>query len=519
MARNSPLKMETGCACLATLCLALASCTPTPEREPSPAIGHATFAQRPTTKNGTELPPRYDPSDTVESIASPKGTFRVHFTRSGTHAVNALDSDKNGTPDYVDLVAKTFDEVYALYHDTLTFKVPPSDVIVTDDDGGDGLFDVYLADFGGSSDGAYRLETCGNDGCAGYMVMENDFSGYGYPSLASAVQILTSHEYFHAVQAAYTNRSSTVLSEGSAVWATKRFKPTTRDLEHFAAAYLARPDRSLASDPVGPVQSFAYGSGIFFWFLAQKYGDALMVALWSELATSTASPWTRTLDAVLVRDHTTTFADAFYEFQRWNAATGPRADPSWSYPNGADFLPIKANKVDLPHADDVVRLFSASGRFYRVDPAGAAEIVAAFDGAALEHARILLFAISGNDILGQAQSTDDPTQISASIDSSKATEVLIALVDGRTDGDSQRVALCIGTPEQVAECRGKDTSPDGGPTQTADGGMTDAGTDGPINPQAGDGGGCTVQPDAAAPPVATLLSIVLLLVIRRFRSC
>src|SRR5690606_35560108 len=97
-----------------------------------------------------------------------------------------------------------YDEVLAAYVGRLGFRAPLADGSLLDN-GGDARFDVYLLDFGGSADGSFRVDACGQDGalptqCAGFMVQENDFAGYAYPSVRYANRLLAAHELFHAVQ-------------------------------------------------------------------------------------------------------------------------------------------------------------------------------------------------------------------------------------------------------------------------------------------------------------------------------
>jgi hypothetical protein len=118
----------------------------------------------------------------VETHGSASGHFLVHFTKAGTHAVPPADVDASGVPDFVEEVATVYDEVYQRYHVDLGFRTPVSDEGIPIDNGGDGRFDVYLVDFAGVGDGVFRTDGCGAENpevCAGYMVQENDYAGYG----------------------------------------------------------------------------------------------------------------------------------------------------------------------------------------------------------------------------------------------------------------------------------------------------------------------------------------------------
>ena len=98
-------------------------------------------------------------------------------------------------------------------------------------------------------DGVYRTDGCRKDKpsiCAGYMTQENDYKGYNYPSTAIANRILGSHEFFHAVQAAYDDAQDSVAREGSAVWATERFDPSTWPKEVKGVGFTEAPRGALA---------------------------------------------------------------------------------------------------------------------------------------------------------------------------------------------------------------------------------------------------------------------------------
>ena len=131
----------------------------------------------------------------------------------------------------------------------------------------------------------FGIDGCQGTTCAGHMVLENDFEGYGYPSLEEAVDVLTSHELFHAVQAAYHAGQPSWLSEGGAMWAEWAYNPEVRDFLQFSAAYLGETDRSIYRPPAGVTTAFAYGTGLFFAFWDEYYAEETtrMIALQESL--------------------------------------------------------------------------------------------------------------------------------------------------------------------------------------------------------------------------------------------
>ncbi|MFN7135879.1 MAG: MXAN_6640 family putative metalloprotease, partial [Myxococcales bacterium] len=315
----------------------------------------------------------------MERFDSPGGGFRVHFTRAGSHRVPSADADADGVPDFVEQVAETYDEVLAFYAGTLGLRAPLGDGVL----GGDARFDVYLIDFNRAADGSFRTDGClqqNPERCFGYIVQENDFAGYGYPSTRVANRVLASHELFHAVQAAYDTGQKPVFSEGTAVWATERFDPSLNDFEAFIGAYLQNPERSLDVPPVGPVASFAYGAAIFFRFLEERFGAELVPALLKATengAGGVADPyWVEALDSMLAGVHGSSFADAFTGFAEWNLMTGTFA-AGGRYANAAAYPPPKMAFEQAPLFVERGRYFYASTQYFSLEVKGRKAMTAA----------------------------------------------------------------------------------------------------------------------------------------------
>jgi MYXO-CTERM domain-containing protein len=484
----------------------LAACAAEPT-EARPTVA----ALRPDTPDTTELPPRYDATDVVESIVSPAGSFRVHFTRAGRHAVPLADADADGTPDHVALVAATYDAVLARYVE-MGFRTPRSDEAVPDENGGDGLFDVYLVDFGGGSDGAFRRELCSPDGCTGYMIQENDFAGSGYPSVSYGVRLLASHELFHAVQAAYDDGlgvQGSVLSEGTAVWASERFDPTLSDVERLAYGYTSRTDRSLGVDPATAGGAYTYGAGIFFEHLGVQFGDAIVRELWEDLAVADAdAAWLEVLDQRLRASHGSSFEASFLALAEWMVFLGARADAAHGPVNGREYEPVAATLVETPFVDTSVRMFPASIRYF-VAQRGA--LTVALGGAQAAEIDVLAVAFDGTRFVATERARGGVT-----IDAPGADFTFVALVDGRTTGSSRVVSLCIA--EDATDCAAEADAGALADAGVGDGGLggDDAGTIPP--PASGCACRTTRGPQRAAPALVALAALAALAGRRRRRG-
>lgn len=469
----------------------LLGCEP-PADGRQPIVVSREEALRPTDTN-SGLMWRFEPGDVVESAARDGGMFRVHFTRSGINAVPAGDA-------FVEQVEDAYEEVGALYHGPLGYRPPLSDATVTPN-GGDARFDVYLLDFARQADGAFRVDQCppsSPERCIGYVVQENDFTGYGYPSTLVATRILGSHEYFHAVQAAYDNGQDVIVSEGTAVWATERFDPTTDDFEHFIGGYLNMPDRSLDSPPPGPVPAFAYGSAIFFKFLTERHDDALIRKLWerlengqgaaSEPANQANPTWLIQLDALLKSDYQSSFADEFRQFAKWNLFVGSAADATQSYVNGANYPLVTMTTVQPPHRLESARVFYASTQYFFTTAQGRSLMTAELVDSPLTTTNDLDDLSVWLAVRRNGKNEQVVQLASGVVVDVTGGALIVAVVNTRRGAVgtalSQRPGVCIGTPDEVASCAAAIR----GDAPVIDAGTeTDAGVEPPLPPM---GRGC-----------------------------
>jgi hypothetical protein len=398
---------------------------------------------RPNTPGSTDLF-HYAPGDIVESFDATN--FRIWFTRAGANAVGSDDANLNGTPDDVEEVAQLYEQVLAFYK-MRGFRVPPSDANLPGDNGGDGRFDVYLLDFGGKSDGAFQQDSCTKNVCTGYSVHENDFAGYGYPSRNYGNRVLASHEFFHAVQAAYDTSEDVIISEGTAVWATEQFDNTLNDFEGFVSGYLSRTDHSLDVPMTGPVDAFSYGTCIFFEFLSEKYGDAIIRELWE----SAAGPndWFSVLDGVL-QAHQSSFADAFATFATWNLFTGKRANPSRGYARGSGYTLVTFEADTAPLTIQSLRVFPSAIAYLAIPPQGRTHMNVGLVGAGAD-IKLALATRTGNVI--SAPSFADDANAGTDVDTSTADDLIVVVANTAQSGESQKPGLCAGDAAERDACK------------------------------------------------------------------
>lgn len=312
--------------------------------------------------------------DVIASYDTPEGGVRVHYAVEGPSVTRLADLDGDGVPDFVALVGGMVEAAWEV-DVAAGFRAPLREADVgLGPLGGSPAFDVYLVDFDGGADGAFRVDGCQGGVCAGHLLIENDFRGHGYPSLDDAVATLASHELFHAVQYAYTSELSVWMSEGMAVWAQRLFDPQNQDFLRFAQAYLEDAGRSLDKPPIGPVPTFAYATGLWFDFVALQLGEGAIAELLERLA----EPQTDEIDALVdvFGQHDRDLAASWLDFASWNLATADRAGVVEGYPYAAELRRGVEATLEGRANEETRRFFPLATTYYRVDHDGGALRVA-----------------------------------------------------------------------------------------------------------------------------------------------
>jgi len=310
----------------------------------------------------------YDSTDVLEWVDGPLGFIRVHYSVEGPNVTRLTDADKSGYPDFAEEVAVTAEEVLDFY-ESLGFLLP-----ITESEmglsplGGSDALDIYLVDFAGVADGWFSYDACSGSVCSGFMAIENDFVGYGYPSLTEAIRVLTSHELFHGVQAAYNADQPVWMSEGTAVWAEHQFDSDVDDFYWFCDAYLEDAGRSLDRPPSGSVTAFSYGTALFFQFLTERMGTDVVLELQSLLYEEGASDPVGLISDAIAQYGSTLEAE-WEIFSRWNLATGWRSGIAEGYPFADRLNGILAEAEGSSIQDDN-RFYPLATTYFRVEHAG-----------------------------------------------------------------------------------------------------------------------------------------------------
>ena len=189
---------------------------------------------------------RADPEGTGYTTKSQRrcrGHFCVHYVTS--------TSDR-ATSAWVDKTLKVMKKVWQREVGDLGYRAPLSDgALPSSRNGGNGKFDVYLADVGAdllygycSADFVLRKD---RTRAGGYCVLDNDFSKDQYGGKpGKTLAVTAAHEFFHAIQFGYDYYEDRWFMESTATWVEERFADGVNDnRQYLAFGQVAAPDTSL----------------------------------------------------------------------------------------------------------------------------------------------------------------------------------------------------------------------------------------------------------------------------------
>jgi len=269
------------------------------------------------------------------SYTSPTGHFMIHYDLTGSDAVDTSDSNGDGIPDYVELVAESFDHARDREVNELGYLPPPDD--------GDGVYDIHIQQLG--LQGVYGLAWSDQSQITSdsYIQIDNNFTDNIYATRGSdGVQVTAAHEYFHAIQFAYfTPFSAAWWQELTATWMEDVIYDDINDYYQYQMFFFQDPETSLDDSPFAGLQPFA--ASVFAHHLEQVYGRDLIRATWESLGTREPSVYDITDIEVALPGG---FSSVLPRFAVWNYLTGTRHVGSY-YEEGAQYTEINPRQITV----------------------------------------------------------------------------------------------------------------------------------------------------------------------------
>jgi len=471
--------------------------------------------------NGTGLF-TFDPADVLDHVDSADAQVRVHFSVDGPSVTLLDDDDDDGVPDFPAIISEEVARVLVDFEEA-GFRRPVSEVEVgLEPLGGSEALDVYLVDFGGSSDGQFGVDRCRSGVCAGHLLIENDFAGYGYSSLLEAAMVLSSHELFHGVQYAYVDDLDPWFSEGTATWAEHLIEPEINDYLRFCKSYLSDSGRSIDRPPAGTVTSFSYGTALFFGFVQERHSDDIMVSMMNRLADAGDGDEVAAIAAALA-DEGDTLSDAWVEFATWNLATGRRSGIVESYPYAESLAPGITAEGEGVSIEDDHRFYPLAASYFRIDHPGG-ELLLGVGEDNNETVVFRVFAVddgSEDADIGPALETWSPgAQDTLSLGEQPAGGYWLMGTFPEVAPESEKRVFCFGGPDAMDSCVAEEVDDTGTPGGSTGGDDPDTGTHEDTDEaddaaEDGDKGGCAVASAGASLGWSAMLAAMVIGVRRR----
>jgi hypothetical protein len=235
----------------------------------------------------------------TETYLSPSGHFLIHYETSGSNAIPSYDRDGNGTPDYLEFVARSFDRAWEVEIDSLEFNIPPDSTGAPHT-----MYPVYclrIPNYGATNfnfldplpgpPGFYRYDS--------YIEINTDFSFVNYPDITNdpivrdslAIAVTAAHEFNHALQLGYRLWSinntypDLWLIESSATYMEEVVAQQVNDYFYYLDCIFSSTDVHLTQDNNC---NRIYGEAILFIMLGELYGKEITREIWSEIVNQQA---------------------------------------------------------------------------------------------------------------------------------------------------------------------------------------------------------------------------------------
>ncbi|UCE20096.1 MAG: dockerin type I repeat-containing protein [Gemmatimonadota bacterium] len=268
---------------------------------------------------------------------SHEGHFRIWYVTTTADAPSPDDVDpSDGIPDYINRCAAIFDNCWNQEVNSMGYLAPPHDgpwYPTTEDYGGDSKYDIYVADLGSNLYGytapEYKVSGGNTNAMTSYIVIDNDYDGFGYPDPIDPLKVTAAHEFFHAIHFAYDAFEDVYFMEISSTWMEDVIYDGVNDYLLYLNAFFRFPEVSLTNTN----GLHEYASCIWAHYVTERFHLEIMRQFWIECG---LVPNKNSLNAfqTVLSSYGTSREEAFKDFTVWNYFTGDRADSN-HYSEGA----------------------------------------------------------------------------------------------------------------------------------------------------------------------------------------
>lgn len=240
---------------------------------------------RPTDRREDEFGEGYTaPRGHVRSTESPGGRFCVTWVRSGSDAPDLTDSNRSGTPDYVEAVGAIAEFAHGIQVGDLGWRPPKPDQ--REECRKPGQTDIYLKELGDQGLFGYAAADPGQGNARsmyGYLVIDNDYAEFPrFDGPLDAARVTIAHELNHLLQQAYSSRQDPWMFEATATWMEEKVFPDIDDYLNYLPRFARAPGAPI-TDFNGGGGLKVYGSAVWNHWLENgdgRYGPGVVRRAW-----------------------------------------------------------------------------------------------------------------------------------------------------------------------------------------------------------------------------------------------
>ncbi len=237
---------------------------------------------------------------------SPSGHFAIYYETTGYDSIPSYDRNQNGTPDYLEFVARAFDRAWEVEVDSLGFRPPPDSL-----GNPRTVYPVYCRRMYsyGSTYPIYEIPELPGNNYVSFIQINTNFSFVNYPNTpdpmvrdSMAIAVTAAHEFNHALQLGYnfwlsdggfSSVEDIWYIESSATYMEEVVAPAVNDYLNYLPSFFQNLDRPL-DESTGSFQD--YGKVLVEIMLGELYGKQITRQVWEKMRDYRAI-WA--LDAVL----------------------------------------------------------------------------------------------------------------------------------------------------------------------------------------------------------------------------
>ncbi len=298
--------------------------------------------------------------------------FQFHYSVAAgdTNAVNPIDNNVNGIPDYIDNMMTIFEFVYQTEIGIIGFNEPPSD---SGRVGTNAKFDIYV----------FKLQTgtygyCAGDSIVGdnpnspeiekhaassYMAMRNDYSMFNNLPELDNIRVTAAHEFNHAITNGYDYYEKTWLSEATATWIEDEVYDYINQNYIYLPNWFAFPHYPLDATEA-EFKNRWYGSFIFLKYISEHLdGWSTIRKIWEKSIDYDSQKADRSFDAIndVLVEEGSNFKDEFINFSISNLY---KTFPPYDYEEGSDYPNIRANRTIFTTTKNIRERSLRHGTYY-----------------------------------------------------------------------------------------------------------------------------------------------------------